>query len=60
MNTNKTEWDSMTPAQRTKQIKKDRSMRDPMWAGLVRTLAGSNYEQLTPLHQDAVNALLRL
>jgi len=53
-----TRWDALDVAGRLAVLKRDRSMRDPRWASLRRTMAGRAYFELTLLQRGAVDHLL--
>jgi len=52
-------WDALAPKEREKLLKKDKSMRDPRWAGLVVAMAKADYNGLTNVQKDAVAYLLK-
>ncbi len=47
-------WDALTVAERTKLIKKDKSMRSPRWAALVISIASKRASELSPVQRGAL------
>jgi hypothetical protein len=47
-------WDSMTAAQRKAVIRRDKSMRNPLYSMLVDRMAGASYDALTTLQRESL------
>ncbi len=51
-------WDAMTPAERDRLIRRDRSMRDPRWAALRARWAAASWAEMTPAQRAGAADLL--